>query len=91
VPESVPESVFSVLVSAEVVCSASSEPSVTVKSFFSSPRMTVTVTVSPVSCDLTARIMPSAEVISSPSMAMMMSPASMPADSAGLPERTSAT
>jgi len=64
---------------------------VTVNSFFSSPRMTVTVTMSPVSCERTAKIMPSAEVMSSPSMAMMMSPALMPADSAGLSARTSAT
>ncbi len=53
--------------------------------------MSVTLTVSPMSCERTARIMPSADVISSPSTATMMSPFLMPALSAGLPLVTSAT
>ena len=71
--------------------SSSSSSSVTSKSICWSPRMTVTLTVSPISWERTAKIMASAEVICAPSTPMMMSPFWMPAASAGPPSVTSAT
>ena len=59
--------------------------------FSSLPRMNVTETVWPTSCERTSRIMPSAEVMALPLTAVMMSPFWMPAFSAGPPEATSAT
>ncbi len=64
-------------------CSSSSSSSVTVKVFSSLPRMTVTCTVSPISCERTLRMTSSAELTVEPSMPMMMSPFWMPAVAAG--------
>ena len=71
--------------------SASSEPSVTSRSLSLPSRLTVTFTLSPTLWLRTAMIRPSAELISLPSTAVMMSPFCMPALSAGLPEVTSET
>ena len=66
-------------------------PRVTLAVFSSLPRMNLTVTVSPMLCERTAKIMPSAEVIALPSTPVMMSPFSMPAAAAGLPSVTEMT
>ena len=72
-------------------CSSASSSSVTSKLISWDLRMTVTLTVSPMLWERTAKITSSAELICTPSMAVMMSPFWMPALAAGPFSVTSAT